>query len=95
MDQELPVWLQSEGENGPTHIHGPEPQHWLPTGLLAELYTLYSYDCTSTHHSNTIVKYADGITVVGLISGGDETAYREETVWCRENDLLLNTSKTK
>ena len=63
------------------------------------LYILYTYDCTSTHHSNNIVKYADDTTVVGLISGVDQTGYREETermtAWCRENNLLLNTSKTK
>ncbi|KAK3562969.1 hypothetical protein QTP86_012586 [Hemibagrus guttatus] len=45
---------------------------------------------------STIVKFADDITV---IFGGDESAYRDEveqlTVWCRENNLLLNTSKTK
>ena len=63
------------------------------------LYTLYTHDCTPVHHSNTIVKFADDTTVVGLISGGDESACRNEveqlTVWCRENNLLLNTSKTK
>ncbi|KAK3561725.1 hypothetical protein QTP86_012698 [Hemibagrus guttatus] len=63
------------------------------------LYTLFTHDCTPTHHSNTIVKFADDIIVAGLISGGDESAYRDEverlTVWCRENNLLLNTSKTK
>ena len=63
------------------------------------LYTLYTHDCTPVHHSNTIVKFADDTTVVGLISGGDESAYGNEveqlTVWCRENNLLLDTSKTK
>ena len=57
--------MQSEGENGPTHIHGPEPQHWLPTGLLAELYTLYTYDCTSTQHSNTIITWW-GSSLLGM-----------------------------
>jgi len=37
--------------------------------------------------------------LVRLISGGDETAYKEETewltVWCRENNLLLNNAETK
>ena len=37
--------------------------------------------------------------MVGLISGGDETAYREEvqrlSTWCTLNNLVLNTSKTK
>uniref|UniRef100_A0A3P9MZN2 Reverse transcriptase domain-containing protein n=1 Tax=Poecilia reticulata TaxID=8081 RepID=A0A3P9MZN2_POERE len=63
------------------------------------LYCLYTYDCTSAHHSNTIIKFADDTTVVGLISGGDESAYRDEverlSVWCRENNLLLNSTKTK
>lgn len=63
------------------------------------LYTLYTHDCTSTHHNNIIVKFADDTTVVGLITGADESAYREEvkhlSVWCRENNLVLNTVKTK
>ncbi len=63
------------------------------------LYSLYTHDCTPAHHNNTIVKFADDTTVVGLISGGDESAYRDEVVrlssWCKENNLLLNTSKTK
>ncbi|TKS65504.1 RNA-directed DNA polymerase from mobile element jockey [Collichthys lucidus] len=42
------------------------------------LYSLYTHDCAPVHHSNTIVKFADDTTVVGLISGGDESAYREE-----------------
>ena len=37
--------------------------------------------------------------MVGLISDGDETAYREEvqslTTWCSANNLALNTTKTK
>uniref|UniRef100_A0A3P9IGT3 Reverse transcriptase domain-containing protein n=1 Tax=Oryzias latipes TaxID=8090 RepID=A0A3P9IGT3_ORYLA len=63
------------------------------------LYTLYTHDCIPAHHSNTTVKFADDTTVVGLISGGDESAYRDEvdqlTMWSRENNLLLNTTKTK
>ena len=50
------------------------------------LYALYTYDCVPLHHSNIIVKFADDTTVVGLISGGDETAYSEEVqrlaAWC-------------
>ncbi|XP_066531611.1 semaphorin-4A-like [Hoplias malabaricus] len=49
--------------------------------------------------SNTIIKFADDTTVVGLISGGDETAYRDEVLglvdWCAENNLSLNSTKTK
>ncbi|KAI3363529.1 hypothetical protein L3Q82_012135 [Scortum barcoo] len=50
--------------------------------------------------SNTIIKFADNTTVIGLITGvDDETAYREEvralTSWCQDNNLHLNVSKTK
>ncbi|XP_072521436.1 uncharacterized protein [Salminus brasiliensis] len=54
----------------------------------------YINNSTPTHSSNT---FADDTTVVGLISGGDETAYRDEVQglaeWCAENNL--NSSKTK
>ena len=63
------------------------------------LYSLNTHDCVPAHHSNVIVKFADDTTVMGLISNGDETAYREEvqrlTAWCSANNLLLNASKTK
>ncbi|KAK1792048.1 hypothetical protein P4O66_001827 [Electrophorus voltai] len=63
------------------------------------LYSLYTYDCTTTSSSNTIVKFADDTVVVGLISDNDERAYLEEIKhlenWCQENNLLLNVSKTK
>ncbi|KAK3544698.1 hypothetical protein QTP86_026097, partial [Hemibagrus guttatus] len=56
----------------------------------------------SDEHNNEFkkfVKFVDDITVAGLISGVDESAYRDKveqlTGWCRENNLLLNTSKTK
>ncbi len=63
------------------------------------LYSLYTHDCTATHSSNVIVKFADDTTVIGLITDNDETAYREEvstlTKWCQENHLSLNIDKTK
>jgi hypothetical protein len=43
--------------------------------------------------------FVDDTTVVGLITDNDETAYREEVrdlaVWCQDNHLSLNVSKTK
>ncbi len=42
------------------------------------LYSLYTHDCTATHSSNVIVKFADDTTVIGLITNNDETTYREE-----------------
>lgn len=63
------------------------------------LYSLFTHDCVATHSSNTIVKYADDTTVIGLISDDDESAYRDEirspSLWCQVNNLQLNVSKTK
>lgn len=46
-----------------------------------------------------IIKYADNTTSVGLISSDDATQHRNEVdqavTWCVNNDLLLNTAKTK
>ena len=48
---------------------------------------------------NSIIKFADDTTVVGLISDNDESAYREEVQrlaeWCGANHLSLNAKKTK
>lgn len=42
--------------------------------------------CIIVHQSNIIIKYADDTTMFGLISDGDETAYRAEvenlSCWC-------------
>ncbi len=72
-----------------------------PQGCILRplLYSLYTHDCTATHSSNVIVKFADDTTVIGLITDNDETAYTEEvstlTKWCEENHLSLNIDKTK
>ena len=63
------------------------------------LYSLITHDCMARHDSNTIIKFADDITVVGLITDNNETAYREEVRdlagWCQNNKLSLNVTKTK
>ncbi|CAI5695096.1 unnamed protein product [Oreochromis niloticus] len=60
---------------------------------------LVTHDCRPADGSNTIIKFADDTTVIGLISDNDEAAYREEVdrlaEWCDTNNLLLNTEKTK
>ena len=60
---------------------------------MYKIYSLFTYDCTPVHGSNTIVKFADDTTVIGLISDNDESAYREEVqhlaVWCADNNLLF------
>ena len=42
------------------------------------LYSLFTHDCMARHDSNTIIKFANNTTVVGLITDNNETAYREE-----------------
>ncbi|KAI3354593.1 hypothetical protein L3Q82_019099 [Scortum barcoo] len=77
------------------------PQAGTPQGCVLSplLFTLLTHDCTPTHSSNHLVKFADDTTLVGLITKGDETHYRKEvqllTRWCKDNNLLLNVSKTK
>ncbi len=82
--------------SSPLILNTGAPQGCVLSPLL---YSLYTHDCTATHSSNVIVKYADDTTVIGLITDNDETAYREEvstlTKWCQENHLSLNIDKTK
>ncbi|KAL0191337.1 hypothetical protein M9458_014035, partial [Cirrhinus mrigala] len=63
------------------------------------LFTLLTHDYTAKFSSNHFIKFADDMTVVGLISNNDETHYREEVAqlakWCGANNLFLNVGKTK
>ncbi|KAI4904189.1 hypothetical protein NFI96_000143 [Prochilodus magdalenae] len=73
----------------------------VPQGCVLSpiLYFLFTHDCAPIYGSNTIIKYADDTTVIGLIKDNDETAYRDEiqhlSTWCHDNNLTLNTQKTK
>ncbi len=82
--------------SSPLTLNTGAPQGCVLSPLL---YSLYTHDCTATHSSNVIVKFANDTTVIGLITDNDETAYREEvstlTKWCQENHLSLNIDKTK
>ncbi len=82
--------------SSPLILNTGAPQGCVLSPLL---YSLYTHDCTATHSSNVIVKFADDTTVISLITDNDETAYREEvstlTKWCQENHLSLNIDKTK
>ncbi|TWW56579.1 hypothetical protein D4764_08G0005660 [Takifugu flavidus] len=50
------------------------------------------------HQSVKLIKFVDDTTLIGLISNGDETAYRREVArlvsWCGHNNLQLNAQKT-
>ena len=50
-------------------------------------------------HTNSIIKFSDDTTVVGLIIKNNETLYTVEVntfgVWCQENNFSLNVNKTK
>ncbi|KAI3362340.1 hypothetical protein L3Q82_012239, partial [Scortum barcoo] len=48
------------------------------------------HDCVATHSPNTIIKFADDTTVIGhgLLTGDDDTAYREE-VTGQSPDILV------
>ena len=63
------------------------------------LFTLMTHDCRPRFSTNHFVKFADDTTVVGLIQGDNELAYREEVKhlvdWCKVNNLILNVGKTK
>jgi hypothetical protein len=62
-------------------------------------YSVFTHDCTARHDSNTIIKFADDTTAVGLITDYNETTYREEvrdpTVLCKDNNFSLNVIKAK
>lgn len=55
--------------------------------LRALLYTIYTYDCTSTHPCSTITKFADDTTLVGLNTDDVDTAYRDEVQRLRESGV--------
>ncbi|KAL0165891.1 hypothetical protein M9458_037735, partial [Cirrhinus mrigala] len=62
------------------------------------LFSLYTNDCTSKDPSVKLLKFVDDTTFIGLISDGDESAYRQEVkelaVWYSHNNLELNKLKT-
>ncbi|TWW79772.1 hypothetical protein D4764_10G0008020 [Takifugu flavidus] len=75
-------------------------KHWITPGLCTfpPPLSLYTNCCTSSHQSVKLIKFADDTTLIGLISNGDETAYRREVArlvsWCGHNNLQLNAQKT-
>ncbi|KAJ8283676.1 hypothetical protein COCON_G00025260 [Conger conger] len=67
--------------------------------LSPKLFSLYTYDCASNRDNNTVIKYADDTTILGLIKREDESSYRDLVhriiAYGEDNDLVLNLDKTK
>uniref|UniRef100_A0AAQ4S675 Reverse transcriptase domain-containing protein n=1 Tax=Gasterosteus aculeatus aculeatus TaxID=481459 RepID=A0AAQ4S675_GASAC len=67
--------------------------------LSPVLCTLFTHDCVASHKDNIVLKFSDDAAVMGRITGGNEAAYRREVAslvsWCEDNNLTLNTDKTK
>ena len=63
------------------------------------LFTLFINDCVSGNQSVRVVKFSDDTTVIGCVNNANKSVYREEVQrlvgWCKNNNLILNISKTK
>lgn len=67
--------------------------------FLAFSCTLCIYKAELHLSINVIVRFVDETVEIGLLTGGDESAHREEVQrlsdWCTENNLAPNTTNTK
>ncbi|KAK0141369.1 hypothetical protein N1851_021622 [Merluccius polli] len=91
--------LESIGATTTTYLRqDPNTIVVLAFVLSPLLFSLYTNSCTSSHQSIKLLKFADDTTLIGLISDGDESAYRWEAdhlvTWCHQNNLELNALKT-
>ena len=74
-------------------LNNGAPQGCVLSPLLNSLFT---HDCVTTHTSNSVNKYAEDTTLLGLIKNIDQTAYREEVrALMEENNLSLKVKKSK
>ncbi|KAI3366890.1 hypothetical protein L3Q82_009533 [Scortum barcoo] len=81
----LRYWIMDFLTNRPQHVrsgHSCSTTITLNTGapqgcvLSPFLYSLFTHDCRPMYGSNSITKFADDITVIGLISDNDESCYK-------------------
>ena len=73
---------------------GPSAPDLLRAVFSRLLFSLCTNSCTSTNFRSL----TDDTTLIGLISGGDESDYWWEAdnlvTWCSQNNLQLNALKT-
>jgi hypothetical protein len=69
-----------------------------PQGCVGSplLYFLFTHDCVALYDTNSIIRFDDETTVVGLTKN-DRSAYREEvselTLWCKTKTLIVDFRK--
>ena len=82
--------------SGPLTLNIGSPQGCVLSPLL---YNIYTYDCTASGSSTSIIKFADDTVVLGLISENNEQPYQNQVaglaLWCQSNNLPLNVYKTR
>ncbi len=68
----------------------------VPQGCVLSpfFYSLYTHGCRPVHGSNSIIKFADDTTVIGLIRDNDETAYRRRYSTWPHGALTITCSLT-
>ncbi|KAF7641808.1 hypothetical protein LDENG_00271510 [Lucifuga dentata] len=69
------------------------------TVLAPFLFTLYTSDFRYNSESCHLQKFADNSAIVGCVRRGQEEEYRrlisDFVVWCNQNHMQLNVTKTK
>ncbi|TWW65141.1 hypothetical protein D4764_21G0000410 [Takifugu flavidus] len=89
-DRRQYVWLGKTVSDSITISTG-SPQGCVLSPLL---FSLYTNCCTSSHQSVKVIKFAEDTTLIGLISNGDETAYRRWLDWFPGRRLRSIRTKT-
>ena len=95
-DRPQVVRVEGGVTSGPLTLNIGSPQG---CDLSPLLYNIYTYDCTASGSSTSIIKFADDTVVLGLISQNNEQPYQNQVadlaLWCQSNNLALNVNKTK
>lgn len=85
-------WRCSGNNSALTHLE-KKNNTGAPQGCVLSplLYSHSCVPCSLTHKANIIFKFAEDTIILGLLTDGDERAYRDE--WCNSSNLCLNKTK--